>query len=256
MVVAKIWADIIRGMPRRVVRPFRQYPIPHYTHPSNHWDPDDYVARQAALSRDFNRLAMEDTDDSQITRRFEQPDCTKKDFKRAAEDLKSCLEEAEIFFPKFEAEFAIETREIKKYVDEKLLNSIWGKKVQRSENGPRVAERNFDEDSGNSASSTTSIKVLQHRIKVTVQAMLECKYPEPTEDDTGPQILLEEVRDFEDRMQRTAFRLYSSLTNMTQNLQAFRRVIRDIRTMSGDLNIYPLKLWKDDGPEPDSTSDM
>jgi hypothetical protein len=243
-------------MPRRVVRPFRQYPIPHYPPPSNHWDPEEYIARQAALGREFNRLAMEDTDDGQITRRFEQPDYTKKDFKRAAEDLKSCLEEAENFFPKFEAEFATEIKEVKKYVDEKLLNNIWEKKVQRSENGPRVAERNPDEDSGYNVSSTTSIKVLQHRIKVTVQAMLECKYPEPTEDDTGPQILFEEVQDFEERMQRTAFRLYSSLTNMTQNLQAFRRVIRDIRTMLGDLNIYPLKLWKDDGPEPDTTSDM
>jgi hypothetical protein len=241
-------------MPRRVARPFRQYPIPHYPAASNHWNPDNYIAQQAALSREFNRLGVDETDDGQITRRFEQPDYTKKDFKRAAEDLKSCLEEAQQFFPKFEAEFATETKEIKKYVDEKLLNIIWEKKVQRFENGPRVTESNPDEPSSNSATSTTGIRVLQHRIKVTVQAMLECKYPEPTDDDdTGPQIRFEEVRDFEDRMQRTAFRLNNSLGNVAHNLQAFRRVIRDIKAMSGDLDLYPLQLWKADGPEPDST---
>lgn len=269
-VLAKVWAHIITGMPRRVGRSFRQYPIPRYPAPGRDWDRDDYIrAHQAALSREFNRLAMADTDDGQIARRPEQPGYTKKDFKRAAEDLHSCLQEALEFFPKFDAEFTHETKEIKKYGDEQLLNIIWEKKVARFENGPRATTsksarnsrnsqgfgnnaNNNGEDSSNGATSAPGIKVSQHRIKVAVQAMLECQYPDPTEDDTGLQIHIEEVRDFEGRMWKTAFRLYNSLSSIAYNLQAFRRVIRDMTTMLQDLNLYPLNLWKaDDGLEPE-----
>jgi hypothetical protein len=209
---------------------------------------------------------MDDIEDDQVTRRPEQPDYSKKDFKRAAEDLHSCLQEALDFFPKFDAEFTNETKEIKKYGDVELLNIIGEKKVLRLENGPRLTASGSDNNpwggrqsnlgnycqdpSGSSSSNSTSgagIKSLQHRITVTVEAMLDCKSPEPIDDDEGPQIRIEEIRDFEDRMRKTAVRLYNSLSSISYDVQAFRRVIRDLTTMSQDLNLFPLKLWKGDG---------
>ncbi len=211
---------------------------------------------------------MEDAGERQVARGSGQPDYTKKDFKRAAEDLHLCLQEALQFFPRFETEFINETKEIKKYSDEELLNIIWEKKVQRFENGPRDAtasrpasksvhyqqshggERQKEEPS-NSTTSGPSIAGFRHRIRTTVRAMLECNYPEPMEDDTGLQIRIEEIREFEERMHKTACRLYDALGSIAYNVQAFRRVIRDMMTMSQDLGLYPLKLWKADEEEPE-----
>ncbi len=221
-----------------------------------------------ALSTEFNRFGMDDADDSQVARRPEQPDYTKKDFKRAAEDLHSCIQEALEFFPKFDAEFTNETKEIKKYGDEDLLNVIWEKKVQRFENGPRATPANAgksprggrqqprhgeyaQEEPSSSPASASGITVLQHRIHVTVESMLQCKYPEPTRGEDGLEIRAEEVHDFEDRIRKTAFRLYGSLGSISRNVQAFRRAIRDLRTMSQDLDLFPLNLWKADRQEPE-----
>ena len=208
---------------------------------------------------------MDESDEGQVVRRRRQLDYTQKDFQRAVEDLHSCLQEALEFFPRFNTEFISETKEIKNYGDEELLNAIWEKKVQRFENGPRAtaskclsSSRNKPqygitqgEDSGNSDASASGIKVFQQRIRLTVEAMLACKYPEPIEDDTGLRICVEEVRDFEDRMRRTASRLYRSLGSISYNFQALRRVIRDMTTMLQDLKLYPLHLWKADEQQPE-----
>ena len=95
------------------------------------------------------------------------------------------------------------------------------------------------------------MKSLQLRIHVAVEAILDCKSPATMEDDEGLLIRIEEVRDFEDRMRKTADRLYNSLGSICYNVQAFGRVIRDLITMSQDLNLFPLKLWKVDGQEPE-----
>jgi hypothetical protein len=203
---------------------------------------------------------MDDMDDSQIGHQREEPDYTKKDFRRAAEDLNSCLQEALEFFPKFEKDFSNETKEIKKYGDEELLNIIWERKVQHFENGPRATPSNTQNNSRNngrhngnhdeaSNSSVSGIKSLQHRVQLTVDAMLDCRYPEPVEDEGGLQIRAEEVRDFEERMRKTAYRLYNSLGSISHDVHAFRAVTRDLKTMSQDLNLFPLNLWKADGGE-------
>lgn len=95
------------------------------------------------------------------------------------------------------------------------------------------------------------MNALQHRIRVAVGAMLDCKSPTTTEDDRGLLIRIEEVHDFEDRMRKTADRLYDSLGSICYSVSAFRRVIRDLTTMSQDLSLFPLNLWKADGPEPE-----
>jgi hypothetical protein len=254
-------------MPPRFGHPFLRYRTPHRTLLNRDWSRDDYLrAQQAALSRDFDRFAMDDSDDGQVARSYEQPDYTKKDFKRAAEDLHSCLQEALEFFPGFEADFNSETREIKSYADEELLDIIFERKVQRFENGPRATvsstksggrtNQPYNEDHGEQPSKNASgIKVLQQKIQQTVESMIDCKSPEPIENDDGLQIRVEEVRDFEDRMCRTASRLYLNLGRISSSLQAFRVVIRDLRTMSQDLNLFPLNLWKADGGEAEYQGD-
>ena len=255
-------------MTRRFVHSVRQHSIPCYHLTDNDRTRNAYLrAQQAALSREFSRFTVDNADEGQVTRRRKQPDYTKKDFKRAAEDLHSCLQEALEFFPRFETEFNNETKEIKRYSDEELLNIIWRKKIQRFENGPRdataskpVSKPNFDqqshggqrqqEETSNSTTSEPSITSFQQRIRTTIQAVLECQYPEPIEDDKGLQIHIEEIRDFEERMQKTACRLYNTLGSIGHNVQAFRRVIRDMTTMLQDLNLYPLKLWKAEEDEP------
>jgi hypothetical protein len=254
-------------MPRRLARPFRQHRIPrcHSLHPT--WSHDGLLTvQQAVLSGDFRRFAMHDAEDDQMSCRQEQPDYSRKDFKRAAEDLYSCLQEALEFFRKFDTEFTAETKEIKKYGDAELLDIIWEKKVLRFENGPRDAATNVDNGARNnmqyggnqgnepssrssSSTSTSSMKSLQLRLHLTVEAILECKSPVPIKDDDGVEIRIEEVRDFEDRMRKTALRLYNSLGSICYEVQAFRRVIRDLTTMSQDLSLFPLNLWKADGQD-------
>ncbi|KAF7513111.1 hypothetical protein GJ744_010507 [Endocarpon pusillum] len=212
---------------------------------------------------------MDNADEGQVTRGRGQPDYTRKDFKRATEDLHSCLQEALEFFPRLDTEFNHETKKIKRYSDEKLLNIIWEKKVQRFENGPRdttvskpaskpnpnqqsYGEQRQQEESSNSTVSEPSITMFQQKIRTTVQAVLECRYPEPIEeDDKGLQIHIEEIRDYEERMRKTACRLYSTLGSIAYNVQAFRRVIRDMTTMLQDLKLYPLLLWKAEEDEPE-----
>lgn len=262
-------SGLLMSMTRRIVHPFRQHSIPHYHPLDNDWTHDvHFRAQQAALSREFSRFTMDNADEGQVTRRREQPDYTKKNFKRATEDLHSCLQEALEFFPRFETEFNHETKEIKRYSDEKLLNIIWEKKVQRFENGPRDTTaskpaskpnspqqphggQRQQEESSNSTISEPSITTFQQKIRTTVQAVLECRYPEPIEDDNGLQIHIEEIRDYEERMRKTACRLYSTLGSIAYNVQAFRRVIRDMTTMLQDLKLYPLKLWKAEEDEPE-----
>jgi hypothetical protein len=254
-------------MPRRFGHPFRRYPTPHHTPLNRDWSRDDYLrAQQAALSRDFDPFSMDASDDGQVARRHEQPDYTKKDFKRAAEDLHSCLQEALELFTRFEADFNSETREIKDYAGEELLDIIFERKVQRFENGPRATASNtkssgrtdqpYNENYGEQPSNNApGIMVLQRKIQQTVESMFNCKSPEPIENDDGLQIRVEEVQDFEDRMRRTASRLYLNLGRIFFSVQAFRGVIRDLRTMSQDLNLFPLNLWKADGGEAEYQGD-
>lgn len=249
------------SMPRSFGRPCRYDPTPYYPPLRENWTPYDYIrAQQAAISRDFGRLVMDEAVNSQVVRWNQEARYTRKDFRRAAEDLHFCLEEALEFFPMLEAEFISETREIERYADRALLNIIWEKKLQRLENGPRASESNTKNSTKNihqsprdyardSSGSPPSVKAVQERIRVAVREILDCKYPEPTEDGRGPQIRAEEVRDFEERMRKTAARLYRSLGNIDCNVQAFRKVIRDLKTMSQDLNLFPLGLWKVDGQD-------
>lgn len=211
---------------------------------------------------------MEEADDDQVARRPKQPDYTKKDFKRAADDLLACLHEALEFFPQLEAEFSRDVKDVKKYGDEELLNLIWEKKIQKHENAPRARDggrndqihgqggrqdrqpdtmRNASSDNQSRSSSTSpSIDALKQKIQHAVEAMFECKFPEPIEDSRGIQIRVEEVRDFENRMQKTADRMYNSLLNISHNVRAFRTVIRDLTAMSQDLKLFHLDLWKAD----------
>ena len=251
-------------MPRKLARQFRQDRVPRHPPFNPNWSHNELLtAPQAALSRDFSRFAMDDAED-EMARRQQQPDYSRKDFRRAAEDLHSCLKEALEFFRKFDAEFMVEIKEIKKYGDTELLDIIWEKKVLRLENAPRAAAlgadsggRNSQQSHGNqhnepssSSSNASSMKSLQLRLYVTVDAMLECKCLELFKDDEDCEISIEEVRDFEDRMRTTAARLYNSLGSIRYEVQSLRRVIRDLTTMSQDLALFPLNLWKPNGQEP------
>lgn len=254
-------------MPQRS-RPLRLHPDPQHPLFNSHLSRNHYLrAQQAALSRDFKRFGMDEADDCQVKRTPGQLDYTKKEFKRAAEDLDACLGEALELFPQLDAEFTKETQEIRKYGDERLLNIIWEKKIQRFENGPRATKTsktvnghqqhnlqqqfsgNNQEESNTGAASTIGIQILQLRIQATIQSMLECQYPAPIEDDRGFPIHAEEIRDFQERIRKTAFRLQCSLGRISHNFQAFQRAIRDLRSMSQDLNLFPLNWWKADGQE-------
>lgn len=252
-------------VPRSFARPFKQYRAPRYPSFNPSWGHNELLTSPlAAFSKDFSRFAMDDTDDEMARGQQQQrPDYSRKDFKRAAEDLHACLKEALNFFRKFAAEFTTETKEIKKYGDAELLDLIWEKKVLRLENGPRAAANNTDigggqsgqfqgnQDNESSSSSTngSSMRSLQLRLHVTIEAMLDCKSPEFFNDEEASEFRIEEVHDFEDRMRKTAIRLYDSLGNICYEVQAFRRVIRDLTTMSQDLDLFPLNLWKSNEQE-------
>jgi hypothetical protein len=207
---------------------------------------------------------MDDVNETQLAQQYEQPEYTRKEFKRAADDLYSCLDEALKSFDRFEKEFTDEVKGIKKYSDSELINYIWGRKVRHSENASRGDSSAADQGSRNSNQyrqnrneesngSASGILILQDRIRLGIEAILECRKPEPSKDEAGPQVRLEEVKDFEIRMQRTSERLSSSLPIISYNVQAFRMVISDLKTMFTDIELFHHNLWGEKGQEQDAS---